>query len=202
LCILAAACGNEETVIKETVFLPESESEIDVVSEIVQEYNDYMELSGQAIITPGLICRLYDVSGPKPASIPANPSPLVSTYTYIGEFNQPVSNSSIGLNILPNALRSVYKQWFVVRCQGYLVVPKSDYYLFRLTSDDGSILRINNVVVVDNDGNHATQTVSGQRLLQRGVHSFRLDYMQGPGGEQSLILDDGTNVIPAKLFYK
>ena len=61
---------------------------------------------------------------------------------------------------------------------GYLVVTTDDYHSFNTDSDDGSNLYVDGVLVVNNDGLHAAQLVSGVRHLQDTVHSFELDFFQ------------------------
>ena len=67
---------------------------------------------------------------------------------------------------------------FGVSFEGFLVVPADSYYRFALESDDGSILTVDNEVVVDNDGRHAAREFTGHLPLRRGLHKFRLDYFQ------------------------
>lgn len=65
---------------------------------------------------------------------------------------------------------------------GYLTVQSGDFYRFAVESDDGSILEIDDEVVVDNDGNHASRVVTGHIPLRQGVHKFKLRYFQSEGG--------------------
>jgi len=49
-------------------------------------------------------------------------------------------------------------------------------------SDDGSVLEIDDEVVVDNDGNHPSRIVTGHIPLRHGLHKFKLEYFQAEGG--------------------
>lgn len=198
-------CGkdNIERVIQtktETVQLPAPM--VDEVQQIIQEENEYRLASGQLSLSSGLTCTLHNLASTTPSAIPSSPPAAVATFVYQGSFNQPNSPASDGLNILPAALRPLYTQWYLVKCQGQIVIVDSAYTIFHLTSDDGSKLYIDNSVLVDNDGNHGSVTKSGSRLLKRGVHTFRLDYMQGPSGSQSLILENSQGVISGEYFYR
>ncbi|MCH2209269.1 MAG: PA14 domain-containing protein [Lentisphaerales bacterium] len=62
---------------------------------------------------------------------------------------------------------------------GYLTVPKNGIYTFKLRSCDGSRLTIGDKVVADNDGIHTTVTHLSSVFLQKGRHSFKLDYFKG-----------------------
>jgi hexosaminidase len=65
---------------------------------------------------------------------------------------------------------------------GFLNVPADGYYRFAVESDDGSVLEIDDEVVVDNDGIHASRIVTGHTPLRRGLHRFKLGYFQAEGG--------------------
>ena len=69
-----------------------------------------------------------------------------------------------------------------VRFEGYVKVEADGFYRFAIESDDGSVLRIDDEVVVDNDGNHGPQSVTGHIPLRRGLHKISLRYYQSEGG--------------------
>lgn len=201
---ITQGCGKDqvETVRSEiqTVQVPAPvKNEID---EIVRVKNEYRLSQGQPPLTPGLVCTLHNLQATTPSSIPSSPPSAVATFGYVGEFNQPNTPASNGLNVLPLALRPLYVQWFMIRCTGFIVVLDQGYNLFNLTSDDGSMLYINNSLVVNNDGNHGVQLRQGQKSLEKGLHSIRLDYLQGPGGNQALILENQSGIISSSLFYR
>jgi hexosaminidase len=69
-----------------------------------------------------------------------------------------------------------------IRFDGFLNAPADDYYQFAVESDDGSVLEIDDEVVVDNDGNHPSRIATGHIPLRRGLHKFKLSYFQAEGG--------------------
>jgi hexosaminidase len=69
-----------------------------------------------------------------------------------------------------------------VRFDGYLKVQSDAFYQFALESDDGSVLQIDDEVVIDNDGNHASRIVTGHIPLRQGFHRLKLKYYQSEGG--------------------
>jgi len=79
---------------------------------------------------------------------------------------------------------------FGLQFRGYLDVPATDIYRFDLTSDDGSVLKIDGETVVNNDGLHSATERSGEIALQKGEHFFSLDFIQG-GGDYTLQLKYG-----------
>lgn len=71
-------------------------------------------------------------------------------------------------------------EWFAIRYRGKFKVAVADYYRFRLLSDDGAILRIDDVVVIDNDGQHAPLSRDATIPLSAGEHELYVEYYQGP----------------------
>ena len=142
LVLNLTACGRDPYHIvektTETVQLPPLVQ--DEVSKILEEENAYRLSAGQAPLTPGLVCTLHDLSATTPSAIPTSPPAAAATFVYQGSFNQPDSPASDGLNVLPSALRPLYKQWYMIKCSGQLIVPTSGYQAFTVRSDDGSKL--------------------------------------------------------------
>jgi hexosaminidase len=69
-----------------------------------------------------------------------------------------------------------------IRFEGFVNVPTDGYYQFAVESDDGSVLEIDDEVVVDNDGNHPSRVLTGHIPLRHGLHKFKLGYFQAEGG--------------------
>ena len=72
-------------------------------------------------------------------------------------------------------------EWFGVDFEGGFVVTQPGVFHFRLTSDDGSRLSIDDTLVIDNDGFHATRSAEGDITLAAGLHRIAVPYWQGPG---------------------
>lgn len=66
--------------------------------------------------------------------------------------------------------------------KGYINIPVEGIYTFYLLSDDGSILKIDDEIVVDNDGPHAPAEISGQKALAKGLHPIEVQYFDYNGG--------------------
>ena len=209
LAVVVAACGRHHDT-KTVVQLPPIEVPVEVpvpappapltdVEQIIADKNEFRIASGQLPLTKGLTCTLHESSNPDlTVALPS----AKYTFAMFMAFNQPDSSVNTRLNILPPALQAMYVNNFAIRCQGQIVITESGYYPFELTSDDGSMLYIDGALTVNNNGNHGSTTVVGAKLLERGVHSFRLDYAQTGGGSQSLILKSSGVVIPADNFYR
>jgi hypothetical protein len=72
-------------------------------------------------------------------------------------------------------------EWFGVDFHGALTVGRAGAYAFRLASDDGAKLFIDDALVLNDDGLHDVRTVEGVVLLEPGVHRIRVPYWDGPG---------------------
>ena len=61
--------------------------------------------------------------------------------------------------------------------------PRDAVYTLHLTSDDGSVVRMSNLVIVDHDGRHGTSVQVGKAALATGLHPIEVLYFQGSGGK-------------------
>ncbi|HEY2683114.1 MAG TPA: OmpA family protein [Steroidobacteraceae bacterium] len=71
-------------------------------------------------------------------------------------------------------------EWFSLTYQGSIYIPATGKYNFRLSSDDGSQLFLDDALVIDNDGVHTMTDKSAGVDLKQGTHAFKLRYFQGP----------------------
>lgn len=204
LFLVLVGCGSdgmERVVPGPTQVTQLPAEEVDLVEDIVESENTLRLSKGQNILTQGLTCSLYDLKVSRPSTIPSNPGTAVATFVYQGDFNQPDTNHNAGLNILPQGLRKVYKEYYMIRCTGFVVMETSYYPTLYLTSDDGAKLWLDNVLVANNDGLHSETTIAGTKHVQEGLRPFKLEYMQA-SGRQSLKLEDDNGVIPAGRFFR
>jgi hypothetical protein len=77
---------------------------------------------------------------------------------------------------------------FISHALANLSVPAVGNYEFRLTSDDGSRLMIDDAVVIDHDGLHGETSMEGTVPLEQGVHDLRVEYFEN-GGDNVLRLE-------------
>ncbi len=76
---------------------------------------------------------------------------------------------------------------YAFRFTGKIRVPTAGTYTFFTTSDDGSQLKIDGVLVVNNDGLHGAQEVGGTRVLTAGEHAIEVTFFE-QGGDETLIV--------------
>lgn len=88
---------------------------------------------------------------------------------------------------------------------GYIQITEDGSYRFTTTSDDGSVLSIDDQPVVSNDGKHTGYELTGAVNLQKGFHKFEIRYFQ-QGGQSDLrvyMAGPGMNraEIPGNLLF-
>ncbi len=92
---------------------------------------------------------------------------------------------------------------FGLRFRGYLFVPENGVYTFRLTSDDGAVLRFANANALDHDGLHSASVRVGDVAMAAGLHPMELLYVQD-GGAKALSLEwsvDGLDFQPVDASH-
>lgn len=99
------------------------------------------------------------------------------------------------------------QDFFNFRFDGFLRIVKEGIYQFRISSDDGSSLILDDSVLVVNDGIHnLTTTTSPIQLLTSGPHRIRVDFFDHDRSDSLLIEYKGPDSenqwisIPAKAF--
>ncbi|MEP5759114.1 MAG: PA14 domain-containing protein [Litoreibacter sp.] len=75
----------------------------------------------------------------------------------------------------------VAKDRFAVRATGDFEVEEGGVYDFQVGADDGAVLFINGVEVVENDGLHGFRDREGSVELEPGTHEIELRYFENTG---------------------
>ncbi|NCG12645.1 MAG: hypothetical protein GWP38_04805 [Planctomycetia bacterium] len=91
---------------------------------------------------------------------------------------------------------------FGLRFTGEFSVAKKGEFTFTLSSDDGSVLWIQNKKLIDNDGNHGTVTKRGTLTLESGWHEIELCFWQGAGPSELKLTIEGPGIPEAREFGK
>ena len=94
---------------------------------------------------------------------------------------------------------------FAVTFKGYIKIATKGTYTFITRSNDGSILKISNKLIVDNDEEHGVIDKSGKITLNPGRYPIEVSYFQSGGNKTFTVLYQGPGVeiqpIPASLLY-
>jgi hypothetical protein len=98
------------------------------------------------------------------------------------------------LNVPPRDFREGFPgvtkrfEWFAIDYTGKFWIERPGDYEFSLLSDDGSMLYIDDRMIIDNGKMHPPETKDGRVELERGAHSIRVSYFQGPKWGVALVL--------------
>lgn len=118
---------------------------------------------------------------------------LLNVYAYdsplegmpeIGELDNPIFSAPIpAVYAMSEADFQGLDQQFAFMLEGFLDIPEDNTYLFAITSDDGSLLYLDDKLVIDNDGFHALETKEAEVWLTKGRHPIEMKYFQAGGGK-------------------
>ncbi len=142
----------------------------------------YQEATNLTNVTNGLIMQTFK-----------------GNISQLSEFNtlKKLNKSKITLSIeLPTKLPN---NGFGLKFIGYIQIPKNGIYTFYTTSDDGSVLYINDKMVVDNDGKHGMQEKNGEVALKSGYHKFLVSYFEGGGGKGLKVEMHGSSIEKSEI---
>ncbi len=94
--------------------------------------------------------------------------------------------------------------YFQVLWKGKLLITEPGLYTFSTSSDDGSMLFIDNALVVNNNNDHALAQVFGSVTLAAGTHDIMIIFAQSGGGygmQANVALPGGTtNRLPNAML--
>ena len=95
---------------------------------------------------------------------------------------------------------------FGIRLRGQLKVDTAGDYNFKVQSDDGAQVYINDELIVDNDGLNAFTTAIGSAMLTAGYHDLEIRYFQGPRTHIGLQWSwqppgEAEAIVPPEVLY-
>ena len=88
---------------------------------------------------------------------------------------------------------------FGCRFRGLIDIGVSGSYTFFTTSDDGSNLYIDDILVVNNDGTHGTEQSSGNVELSEGEHVIEVNYFNKSGGLSLFVHYQGPGIAKRRI---
>jgi alpha-L-fucosidase len=65
---------------------------------------------------------------------------------------------------------------------GFIKITETGNYRFFTQSDDGSVLLIDDKMVIDNAGNHGEKRIEAVVMLEKGIHNLKIQYVNSGGG--------------------
>jgi mono/diheme cytochrome c family protein len=97
------------------------------------------------------------------------------------------------------------KDSFGLRLSGEIEIPATGVWNFYLTSDDGSGLKIDGKMIVDNGGIHGAIMQRGSATLDAGRHKIDIGLFEASGGEELSLSWSGPGIarqpVPAEAFF-
>lgn len=144
-----------------------------VAPEIEEKIEKYTPLSDvkESDLIPGLVTAVYSWSNL------GSKIPNVSGKT--PKFAGVMANFD---NVRDNDFQDL-RDNFVLIAEGYIDINKAQNYAFRVWSDDGSVVYLNDKKLLDNDGMHGVEYKENMTFLEEGLYKIRIEFMQGGGGK-------------------
>lgn len=134
----------------------------------------WLELVPLAAATVLLVCR--------PEALPGHG--LSASYYSNTDWKEPAALQVLGRHLdisMDGNLASSNETTYSIRWEGYFEASKQGAYRFMLDSDDGSMLWIDDRLVVENGGIHGRRTQEGSVQLTADEHRIRIQYFQTVG---------------------
>ncbi|MDN5204659.1 DUF1080 domain-containing protein [Fulvivirgaceae bacterium BMA10] len=159
----------------------------------LDENNDKVDENSDEVL-PGLAANLYKAQD------------FNLDYETFFKNNIPVLSGTAPLvHLTSKELIGPHRDNIYLELRGYITVPESNNYVFRLVSDDGSHLFINGQEIIDNGGFHGDTAKDGEIILKEGQNDIRIVFYQGGGGATLSLqwAKYGTNefsVVPTDVF--
>ncbi len=96
--------------------------------------------------------------------------------------------------ILPNfnIKEAEQKDHYAFIFDGYFYASETAYYKFYVYSDDGAVLKIDDKIIIDNDGGHSPKRKENNVALEKGFHKINLRYFEDYMGQ---VLEVGFSSI-------
>ncbi|MFJ8194205.1 ricin-type beta-trefoil lectin domain protein [Streptomyces sp. NPDC096094] len=142
---------------------------------------------------PGVTLRVFDVQAPlnEICALKAGQTPNIDKLMPVVDWS---SADDFGL-----------ESNFVTHVLGNLDASQAGGYTFRLTSDDGSRLWIDDQLVVDHDGLHGPEPKDATVDLTAGFHSLLIEHFERDGGQQLTLSwkppgASGFSVVPNSVL--
>ncbi|MGH2647010.1 MAG: PA14 domain-containing protein, partial [Ginsengibacter sp.] len=120
-----------------------------VVPGVGYAQSDSTAFGDSIFITNGLTGKVYLLPVPSTRKLPDFDTMKAVSIIYIDSINIPPRNWSSGFPGLHDRF-----EWFGIEYTGFFKPNEAGDYVFRLLSDDGSKLFIDDKLIIDNDGLH------------------------------------------------
>ncbi|MEP7251523.1 MAG: alpha-L-fucosidase [Ginsengibacter sp.] len=159
----------------------------DMAEERIVRYG-WMDAQKTGKLSPGISYKYYEPSG------------VIDMTTSFR--NKPIAE---GIADQINLDKKQRRGKFALDFEGYIKIGKDREYAFYTSSDDGSKLFIDDMEIVNNDGEHGETEKSGSAFLKKGFHKIEVKYFDSAGGNSlkaSMKQGDSKQIeIPADILF-
>jgi hypothetical protein len=166
----------------------------------------------QAKQTSGFSCKVFDFRGSSLANVDIDSLPTLQMIM-MANLDIPTRAFTAGIPgvyQVRNGVEEKLIEYFGMYCTAYIDIAAAGKYIFKLSADDGALLYLDDAVVINNDGVHATQSKSSSSLnLTKGRHKIAVKYFQGPRYHIALQLfmkQDNSSasfaIVPASMIFQ
>jgi len=93
----------------------------------------------------------------------------------------------------PNFFDISERRSYSIVYSGYIEFPEAGMVRMGIGSDDGSMLHLNNQLIIDNDLAHGFQTLTRWVRIPRGLVPFRVEFIE-VGGDSGLVLSASHDI--------
>ncbi len=160
---------------------------------------DSLAFGDTKFLSDGLVGKMYLLTPGTPRLPDFDTLQAVDTL-YARSINVPGRSWKSGFPGFPNRF-----EWFGIEYNGRFNAIKQGRYTFRLVSDDGSKLFIDDSLVINNDGLHGAASKTGVIDLDDAGHKIKIQYMQGPRWSIALQLfakldNEKEQIFPGEYF--
>ena len=112
-----------------------------------------------------------------------------------------------GFTAIPSLQKHEEEDWYGYVFEGWIKVPVSGIYSFKLDTDDGSQLYLDDTLIIDNDYNKGNIISTGAAYLEAGLHKFRMPYFEGHNDQKIMLCwslpgSIRFTPVPAEVFFK
>jgi hypothetical protein len=150
-------------------------------------------------LLPGLAVSYYEVP-PGTLKVPAYRTMVPYRTGSVSQVNFPSAGADT------NFAGSGRADYVGAVFDGFIKMPTAGSWKLSLESDDGGMLYVNDALVVDNDGIHATIEVTGTVTLSAGRHPIRIEWFEGDGGAVLVLRAEGPGfakaVVPSSMLSR
>ncbi len=157
---------------------------VSCVAQQPQEQDPVYVFGTTVVIPSGLQGTIYFIShSAKNLTQLEKDKPRGTIYT--SSLNVPSQDYKLGFPGISKRL-----EWFAIDYKGRFWIGTPGEYSWQLTSDDGSMLYVDDKLVIDNGGIHPAVTLTGATQLSGGIHTIRVSYFQGIKYQVALVLQE------------